>query len=76
MSESREPVEAALARVPCPRCDNRTLTLEEKLEARPLGTWSLAGRQVKTSAVWWPYAVCTTEGCGFEKRASVVEPPG
>lgn len=74
-------VEEQLAEVPCPRCGHRTLTLEERDErrlfARRLGTWSLSGTQPKVSAVdatvRWPYAVCTTPDCGFEKRATVVD---
>lgn len=67
------PIEEQLAEVPCPRCRNLTLRVEERLESRPLGTWSLAGYQPKTSATPWPYAVCTTDGCGFKKRASRVD---
>lgn len=75
MSES---IEDQLARTPCPSCGELTLTLEvrdePRLTARPLGTWSLAGYQPKVSAVVdivsWPYAVCTTDGCGFERRAT------
>lgn len=73
MSELTGRVELRLTDVPCPRCQNTTLVVEDRLEARPLGTWSLSGAQLKTSAVAWPYAVCHTEGCGFTKRAKVVE---
>lgn len=40
--------------------------------AQPVGTWALAGVQVKASAVetTWPWAVCRPEfgGCGHESR--------
>ena len=68
-----ESIEEQLARVPCPTCGNRTLVVELRLEARPLGTHSLSGTQLKTSARQWPYAVCTTGGCDFVKRAKVVD---
>lgn len=67
-----ESIDDRLARVPCPRCGELTLRLETRLEARPLGTWSLAGAQPKTSVVEWPYAVCVTDDCDFERRASIV----
>lgn len=70
MSES---IDDMLRRHPCPTCRNHSLELRMRLEARPLGTWSLSGRQPKTSAVEWPYAVCVTDGCGFETRAKVVD---
>lgn len=41
----------------CPNCntssrtDPDALSVDRVLEARPLGTWSLAGAQLKTSAV-------------------------
>lgn len=68
-----ESIESRLARVPCPSCGELTLRVETRLESRPLGTWSLAGVQLKTSARTWPYAVCASANCDFEKRASVVE---
>lgn len=66
MSES---IEDQLREHPCPGCGHRTLELQLKLVSRPIGTWSLAGQQPKTSAVEWPYLVCTTEHCGFETAA-------
>lgn len=41
---------AELARA-CPQCQGSPLELRWGLVARPLGTWSLAGAQLKTSAV-------------------------
>lgn len=54
----------------CVRCGVAALTLVWKLEARPLGTFSLAGVQLKVSAREWPYCVCdpTLGGCGAECR--------
>jgi hypothetical protein len=66
-----EPIEDRVRVVPCPRCGELTLRFTTRLEARPLGTWSLAGRQDKTSAVEWPYVVCDADGCDFEKRAKL-----
>lgn len=68
-----DPIVDPLAGVPCPTCGELTLRIETRFETRPLGTWSLAGRQLKTSAVRWPYAVCGATGCDFVKRASVVD---
>lgn len=65
-----EPIEDQLARTPCPSCGELTLRLEVRLRSRPPGTWSLAGQQSKTSAVEWPYAVCSIVGCGFAKAAT------
>lgn len=59
-----------LADVPCPNCHVRALEIFTKLEARPLGTWSLAGAQDKVSAIAWPYVRCVADrgGCGEEGR--------
>lgn len=56
------------------------LVVEQRwsLVARRWGSWSLAGVQVKTSAVWcwWPWMVCRTVlgGCGHASRGHVVSP--
>lgn len=42
------------------------LRVEERFEANPLGTFSLAGVQAKFTARKWPYAVC--HACGRECR--------
>lgn len=64
-----------LAHVPCARCGVHALELFLKLEARPLGTWSLAGAQLKTSATTWPYVRCDVGrgGCGAECRGRQVK---
>lgn len=52
----------------CPSCARvGTLTLEDRLVALPMGTWSLAGVQDKVSAVMVAHIVCSAEGCGFVK---------
>lgn len=50
---------------PCPACSTPpgSLSLTETLEARPLGTWSLAGAQLKTSARSAPVLNCSV--CGL-----------
>lgn len=49
---------------PCPNCGQQGgLTIGPRLEARPLGTWSLAGAQLKTSAVQRLGLGCTL--CGM-----------
>jgi hypothetical protein len=56
--------------IPCRDCGQATLRLEyrKELVAKPLGTWSLAGAQMKTAAVEgeWPWCVC--DNCGGESR--------
>lgn len=51
-----------LAGVACVYCGVADLRVElrPRITARPLGTWSLAGAQLKTSAVqtMWPHGVC------------------
>lgn len=54
--------------VTVPSCYQRgTLTIELRLMALRIGTWSLAGSQLKASAMEVPYLVCTVQGCGFIK---------
>lgn len=52
--------------VPCPHCGQQTLRIEHRLEAKPLGTHSLSGSQMKVSAMSWPYLVC--DNCKVEAR--------
>lgn len=40
------------------------LRVEWRLEAKPLGTWSLAGAQMKIVAANTPFAIC--DSCGRE----------
>jgi predicted RNA-binding Zn-ribbon protein involved in translation (DUF1610 family) len=53
----------AVADRPCPVCGSQTLTLSQKLVARPLGEWSLAGAQLKLSVVDRPHLSCSS--CGM-----------
>lgn len=55
---------------PCPGCGVRALELIQRLEARPIGTWSLAGIQPKVTVRPWPHVRCSVDrgGCGIEAR--------
>lgn len=59
--------------VPCRDCGAYALRLEfrTELHARPLGTWSLSGNQLKTSAVevQWPWMVC--HSCKSECKGKI-----
>lgn len=49
---------------PCPACgESGGLTIGRGLQARPLGSWSLAGAMLKTSAR--EVAVLACGGCGM-----------
>jgi predicted RNA-binding Zn-ribbon protein involved in translation (DUF1610 family) len=54
---------------PCPNCQQPTLHIEEKLKARPLGSFSLAGAQMKFSARAGVFLVCRS--CGAEAEGVV-----
>ena len=43
----------------------------EEIIAKPIGTWSLAGQQIKFSGqkVKWPWAVC--DNCKMESRGEL-----
>lgn len=62
--------------VPCKYCWETAIVLELRQEfiAKPVGTFSLAGAQMKFSAIrcWWPWARCTA--CGHESKGKVEEP--
>ena len=51
---------------PCRHCGSWNTWIEWRVEAKPLGSHSLSGTQLKVSATTWPYAVC--DGCGHESR--------
>lgn len=57
-----------LKEIPCPQCGECTLYLGEGLRARPIGSFSLAGQQMKFSAVSTPVIRCKTRGCDFVKH--------
>ena len=54
------------SKTPCPACGELTLVIEERFEAKPIGTWSLAGVQNKMTGTMWPWIRCTN--CGVEAR--------
>lgn len=53
-----------VADTPCPGCGNKTLAIEMRLTASPVGTFSLAGVGMKVTAATKPWLVCTN--CGIE----------
>lgn len=61
-------VNAQYKDVPCKHCASKSLRVELRLEAKPLGTWSLSGAQMKTVASEWPWMVC--DNCHRESRGS------
>lgn len=50
----------------CRHCGSLDTWIEERFEPQPLGTYSLAGAQMKFAATPWPYAVC--DDCGHTSR--------
>jgi hypothetical protein len=57
-----------LSTVTCPDCGvTGSIELTTRLVAKPIGTFSLAGAQMKVSAVETPVLACTTPGCGLVK---------
>lgn len=54
----------------CPLCSG-DLTIQMRLEAKPLGTWSSAGGQIKVAASNWPWLVCSD--CPFQEKGRLVE---
>lgn len=52
-----------LDQTPCPRCAQLTLEIQVGLKVKELGTFSLAGHQIKASAVSAPILRCP---CGWE----------
>lgn len=64
------PPPSPFAGIPCRECGHAELRLEmrPRLISRPLGTWSLSGAQIKTSAreIQWPWCVC--DHCGAESE--------
>ena len=53
----------------CKHCGEEfPLRVEWRLVAKPLGTWSLAGAQMKTVATNTPFAIC--DNCGRESQGS------
>ena len=50
----------------CPECEHKGLRIEWRLEAKPVGSFSLSGAQMKFSAAKVPWLVCP--GCGVESK--------
>lgn len=42
------------------------IEIKNLLETKPLGSFSLAGVQTKTTGSYWPYAICGS--CGHKSR--------
>ena len=62
----------------CPTCKTRegveiVETGEVHLVARPIGSFSLAGAQMKVSAQGFPVVVIRHPACGFEVRCYVAD---
>jgi uncharacterized Zn finger protein len=57
---------------PCPGCGALALVIEEKFEAKPLGTYSIAGVQDKAVGTMWPWIRCTN--CGITARGKLETP--
>lgn len=58
----------------CKYCDSNKLRIEHRprLFAKPLGSHSLSGNQMKVSAIQydkWPWLLC--DGCGHESEGKV-----
>lgn len=45
------------------------LRIEWRLVTRPIGSFSLSGKQMKMSAYHWPWAIC--DNCGHESKGRV-----
>lgn len=62
----------------CTRCGTQdSLKVEYRLEAQPVGSFSLSGNQMKFSAIEWPWLVCTS--CDAECKGKLItgnEPDG
>lgn len=66
--EHRALVEKAAARLVCPECGHGGMDLEWRLQARPIGSFSLAGAQMKFSAREVPVITCPD--CGLQGTPS------
>jgi len=49
---------------PCPSCGEKTLRIEFKMTIKPIGTFSLAGAQMKFSSRMVPWLICGN--CGIK----------
>ena len=55
--------------IACVYCGGGPIYLHYVFEAKKLGTYSVAGSQLKVTGSFWPYATC--EGCGHRSRGKV-----
>lgn len=60
----REHLEQWAAEQSCPQCGFAGLVIEWRLTSKPLGSFSLAGSQMKVSATELPWIKCPA--CGVE----------
>lgn len=61
----------ALSKILCPNCGKNTLRLEMRmgpLKVKPIGTFSLAGAQMKMAATMEAEGFLVCNDCGFEKK--------
>lgn len=65
-AEKDAPAERQPLGAPCRYCGSDKTWVEWRLEANPVGTYSLAGVQMKFPVRRWPYAIC--DGCGHVSR--------
>jgi hypothetical protein len=56
-----------LKTIECDNCGGRGFSVQWRLVAKEIGDFSLAGAQMKFSAVETPFLVCD-HGCGRESR--------
>lgn len=66
-STDGESIGTTITEGPCPgtcsKCGtDGSLRIEYRLRVKPIGTWALAGAQMKVTATRWPYMVC--DACG------------
>jgi len=54
---------------PCPGCGEKSLTIEMRLTAAPVGAFSLAGVGMKFAATSTPWISCAS--CGIEAEGKV-----
>lgn len=73
-----EAQERTLEEATCQKCFQAGgLTVEYRLTAMPIGSFSLAGAQMKVSALEWPWLMC--RHCGAEcqgKQVTTTTPEG
>lgn len=63
------PADAVDLGAPCKYCGSKDTWVERRMEGKQIGTFSLAGAQMKFSVHTWPWAVCG--GCGHESKGRI-----